>query len=1127
MLSLPSLILLLSTLVQDPGGTPMPERRADGSEGRKLQKLLEPRLRDARTDFAGGDRKQALGHALAALSYGPAQARTLEQLLRLVRRDGGDQEAAWLWGLAWLRGRADAAGRVKLSREEKELIGKDRLEVLLPLVKTQAEAAAELARFAARLKGKRSRALGQGLLARWAMDLSLESFLQMPALQDAHAETLGRSLAAQHAAWAEVEKALEKVCVNPGKPLRDAQGKELDLAESLDLQMRAALALKGLAAQGSFKKLEGPRPGDTKGLRTKAEAAIARLRREVGTRSGTPLRIEQMKAMSEAEREAFNERHRTWASPGIAVSPRGWYRVETTCGLRTLLGVAETVEQHHERLVSHFGKDPFVDRPGLIRVVPESEGLESEGAPFWWAGGFQGGDTTTLRFAWGSVAGLGRALTHELTHRFDGVFHRGLPAWLGEGHAVWTGRSYSRIEDKAFVDEYLNYWAVQTPYVHGYAGGAKLRQLLDGTIDDYRDNYTAGYALYTFLKLWEIDGKRVFRKKLALYMRKAFLGRKKPVDWFVKHFADGKQGRPDGFENFRKVWSDFLRGCYDKCWNKTVPWIDRYVVRIPGSRRNALVLDEPTWSWARNRAEPWFGQGHAFDAGRILARLGRSREACLALLWALQVDGWRLPITELLAPQLARIGRQDLVWTLERLAAPRYPERSPSLRGQSLLQGLPKLRAYGHRLLATADQLAAQHHDFAARALREEHANLAGWTGWKTQRPPALARAPRIFYPLTEPEHPLGLFGYQEDGLTGAEERRVPGLWYETDEGDLHVGRKRPRDKTGVLDKRARIRDAFVRTIEWMAPGEYVIRARIHITTSYVNGGLVIGYTRRDRNLRLTFTAGDYLVSIGKKQTDKIEIKKVRFGLRGLWEREGKLSRSNPGATRTWKNPTSFFAVEAHVSGPTVRIRIDGKPLFSYTTPDLSPIEGQVGLYLHNGAVRLHHPTLQRLDRGNLRGLRREPGFDPSRPDPRSLAQLLGRPSRLPTSPEGSLILWLPKKLAKDADPTTTLAMAARQLRKLLTDPLHYPQTWHLYTPTSKPRKAGEPSDDDIALLIPPLFKKRAELHHHTLTTTPFTKHPWLLFVDAQGVLREAVTLTRKRPGPKSIERWARCYRTR
>ncbi len=1124
MLSTCALLMTLLFFPQDPGGTPMPERKADGSEGRELEKLLEPRLRDARTDYESGNRKQALGHALAALSYGPAHSRTLEHLLRMTQKDA---EARWLWGLAWLRSRADAQGRVKLAREEKSLLEENTLDRLLPLVKAQAAAAGELARFAARLKGKGRKALGQGLLARWAMDLSLEFFLEMPALQAAHAETLGRSLEAQKAAWAEVEKALEKVCVTPGKPLREASGKELGPEESLDLQMRAALALKGLAAQAAFKDLEGPRPGDTKAMRNKAQAVLQKLRRKVDVSRGEPLRVEQMRAMGEPEREAFNDAHRTWSSPGIAVSPRGWYRVETTCGLRTLLAVAETVEFHHARLVSHFGKDPFQGRQGLIRIVPENEGLESEGSPFWWAGGFQGGNTTTVRFSWGSVAGLGRTLTHELTHRFDGVFHRGLPAWLGEGHAVWTGRSYSKIEDQRFVDDYLNYWAVQTPFVKGYAGAVNLRKLLDGTIEDYRHNYTAGYALYTFLKLWEIEGKPVFRKKLAIYLRKAFLGRSQPVDWFVKHFADGKQGRPDGFEAFRKVWSAFLRGCYDKCWNKTVPWIDRYRVRIPGSRRNGLVLDEPTWSWARNRAEPWFGQGHAFEAGRILSRLGRNREACLALLWALQVDGWRLPITELLSKELAGLGRLDLVWTLDRLAAPRYPDRKQNPRGKSLTQGLPKLRAYGRALQSLADSIDKEGLRLAARALREEHAHLSAWTAWKAGEPAKNPVESQAFYPLTEPEHPLGLFGYQEDGLTGAEERRVAGLWYETAEGDLHVGRKRPRDKTGILDKRAHIRDAFVRTIEWMAPGEYVIRARIHITTSYINGGLVIGYTRRDRNLRLTFTAGDYLVSIGKKEKDKIEINKVKLGLRGLWEREGKLSRSQPRQTRKWKNPTSFFEVEAQVSGPTVRIRIDGEPLFSYTTPDLSPIEGQVGLYLHNGAVRLHHPTVQRLDRGNLRGLNREPGFDPAQNETRSLAELLGRPSQLQSSPQGSLILWIPAKLEKKQTTNQALALANKQLRSLLSDALHYPQTWHLYTPKPEPRKAGEDETDHPPWVIPSLLKKRVEVHHHSLEKSPFQKHPWLLFVDSRGVLREAVSLTRKRPGPKSIERWARCYRSR
>ena len=78
----------------------------------------------------------------------------------------------------------------------------------------------------------------------------------------------------------------------------------------------------------------------------------------------------------------------------------------------------ETVEDHHRRLAAWNGVDPFVDGRGIVRVEPGYDGVETNGVPYWWAAGFQRGDLTVLRFAWGSIEGLGHTLTHELTHGF-------------------------------------------------------------------------------------------------------------------------------------------------------------------------------------------------------------------------------------------------------------------------------------------------------------------------------------------------------------------------------------------------------------------------------------------------------------------------------------------------------------------------------------------------------------------------------------------------------------------------------------------------------------------------------------------------------------------------------------
>src|SRR5690606_29548560 len=117
-----------------------------------------------------------------------------------------------------------------------------------------------------------------------------------------------------------------------------------------------------------------------------------------------------------------------------------------------------------------YGQDPFLDRPGTVRIVPEAEGLEAEGVPYWWAGGFQSGDLTVLRFSASNIPDLGRGLTHELTHRFDGATYPGLPAWLMEGKAVWTGGAYDAMTDEEFIANDANAGTMDQTMRKGYGG---------------------------------------------------------------------------------------------------------------------------------------------------------------------------------------------------------------------------------------------------------------------------------------------------------------------------------------------------------------------------------------------------------------------------------------------------------------------------------------------------------------------------------------------------------------------------------------------------------------------------------------------------------------------------------
>ncbi|MEZ5987843.1 MAG: hypothetical protein R3F30_01690 [Planctomycetota bacterium] len=1115
MVAVAALALLPVLALQVPVGAPLTAGTAEGS-GPGLEARIATRLQDARDAAKNGDLDGALHHGLAALALGPARADSLATLCGLFQ---GDAEARFLWTLAWLRAAADGRGRFRLDRHQAALVAEADLELVSGLCEAEALACEELARFAGKRRNRGRRGIGDGLLLRWALDLLQEGFARMPAVQRRWTADLTADVAVQAADHEAVLAALERLLLRPGRPLQKGT-KELDEAASLDLQVRAAACLRGLAAQARFEDLEGPEPPELD--RRKADAALASLRRVVDERAGEPLTVDKLEAMTEEERDAISTAHAHWADPGVALSPGGLYRIETICGARTLLAAARTIELHHRRLAQWFGKDPFQGRPGLVRIVPESSELEAEGAPYWWAGGFQAGDLTVVRLAWGTEAGLGRTLTHELTHRFDGALHAGLPSWATEGRAVWTASSYGPVEDQGFVEDHLDIWHIQGPYIRGYGGADKLRQLIEGTIEDYRDNYTAGHALYSFLKLWEVDGRRVFAAKLAAYLKRAVLGRKQPFEWFLKHFADGKDGRPDGFDPFVAMWNDFLRGCYDRCWNKSVPWVERYRTARPGGRRNGLLLDEPTWTWARDRAEPWFGQGHAHEAARILVAVGQDEPALQALLWALQTDGWRLDVLSLATEVATRLGRDDLAWVL-RFEAHRRFDRPMPQGPMPLLTTLPKLRALATRLAGAVAALEDRGMPLAARHVDAERARLDAAIGLPHAPPAPLAEPRALPFPLGGHATALSLLGLEEDGLTGAEERRVRDLWFETEEGDLHVGRAKPREDTGTIDNRAHIRDAFVRSVAWQRPGRYRFRTRVHLTTSYVEGGLVLGYTRRDRNLRLSYSAGDYLFSIGKKD-EKVVTKQVRFGLRGLWEREGNFPGGRPWHRFEWEHPVSSFAVEVLVDGPSATVRVDGEPVFRYTTPDLSPIEGHIGAWMSNGAVRLQEPTVERLDEGLTDPPARP--YDPLAPETRGLTELVGAPTTgLTLSENGALVLWIPTELDEGLPHVTALVDAARRMGGLLADRLRYPQPLTVIVPEA----ALLPVEEGVApapLALPPQLAGATRLEHKG-PRTPLVDSPWLLFVDRHGVLREAVALKRKTRGVGGIERWARCYRGR
>lgn len=1040
-------------------------------------------LEYGRRALEAGRATEALEHASVALGHELADPRAHDLALRATA-GSPDAQAAAAWDAA--RALCDAAGAIPWPAAGREFDAglRRRLE---GLASARVAAVRELTELAQRREQRAARQPEERLVALWARRTARAVLEGTPALEREFGPRLAPLLPVDPDDARLVVRALDRVAK------RALSGNQPGDA------LRVARVLHGLGVQAKFKDLEGPPPRGVDGLAAQAATLLARARERVAA-AAKPWTVDELAMLLREEGESFTRQHDSFARPGVALSPRGWYRVETDCGHQTLLGVAETIEDHHERLAAWYGRDPFAGKPGLVRVVPEASGLEAEGTPFWWAGGFQSGDTTTVRFSCGTIEGLGRLLTHELTHRFDGALFPGQPAWLTEGKAVWTGASYGHSTDREFVPLYAQFGTLQGAWIKGYGNLDKLTELLEGRIEEYRDNYVAGYALYLYLATEEREGRRPFAPNLVRYMQGCRTRGADPKAWFVEVFCDGKDGRPASLEDFASAFGTFLSGFY---WLDPKPWSARYTQELPRQRGDAYVYDEPTWVWSRQRAEPWFGEGQARLAGELLAELGEREEALRAHLWGLAVDGRSPRVEGPLVALLEGLGKKEAAWALRRELAPQASETAPV----ALARSWPRTQAYLDLLAGAAREAGG----WAGALLAAERDALAARLGLPPIAADPPAPEPELLR-VDPPARPLGGLGYEEDGLTGYEERRVSGLWFVDEHGRLHVGRSRPREATGSLDPRAHQRDAFVRTNAWIDAGAYRLRCRVRFTTSFASGALVLGHARRDRNVRLAFSAGDFLYSIGEKQ-EAAALESVAWNLGGLYEREGALPGARPGGQHEFPAPTPAFRLELVVDGGSVHVAIDGRRVGTYHTADGAPIEGHVGFASSFGAFEISELTLQRLerslalDRAAARGVVR---LDLERDAAAAFQALSNHTVRgLTSASTGTLLLWLGAPHTDEGerpDPDALLARAESHARRLVdllrrdgaTQPLV------IVAPPALPPAGAAALRRELAAALGRALQwiERPAPKGETEGAT----RSWLAFVDPAGALRSVET---------------------
>jgi len=1123
--------LFLSFAPQDPTLEP-------ASEGALVQRGTgeDAALRQGKKAMAAGRSQLAAAHFLFALSR---TENPLSIMRLLFENSAGDADAEALWALDLGRQLVDSKGRIswpKFSKGTREK-NAELFQAVEDLMRSRAVAIRQLKRhIKKRSKAKKS---GARIEQEWLEDFGRVLAGNCPALQK-EVRSFTAIIESERSIWYPVVDALVLAANSAANNNR------------VEDAIKVGRCLVGMTAQSRMgKDLKGPEAISMDRGSKAAGAALSRARGFLERNPDAETSIEALEFLDEDQRRALTLDNASFGHPSRCPSPRNWYMVETSCGWETIHGTATTVEYHHTRLANWFGQDPFVGNRGMVRIVPESHGLEAEGGSMWWAGGFQGGDTTVLKFTMGTIPGLGRGLTHELTHRFDGAIYPGMPGWLVEGKATWTAGAYGSMKETNFVENHCSPGTMRGTRNMGYGEFGELEKLVGGTVEEYRDYYTAGYGLFVYLKtatgqerlpkrdedgnilpgeIPESDGPPIYYDQLQRFMETRRSARGNAVSEFEKYFADGKDGRPSGLRDFAKKFDEYLLGFNT---TNTGWWTKRYTTAVPGSDPAPRVYDEPTWTWLRNRAEPWFGQVHSRMAGDFFLAKGKAKEAVAAYTWALAVDEPSIATMDHLAEALEEVDNPDGAWMVRHW--PRFLPTGARVRlGAQALASTQApfvsflddtqtvLEAYQRVQSKWLSEGKVQ----AARAVFADYQELGSWLGIsdlakqdfpenKIGVDEAGALNDEALHPFAEPWRLMTFDGWGEEDLTGYEDNRVPGLWVEDATKTMHVGRKKVRSGTGTKDRTSHYRDAFVLSKRWVDPGRYRFRAQIESTTAFLNGGIVFGWSRRDRNVRFGFSQGDWDFAIGKEESGD-GAKKLNWSLNGLYARRGAQS-----GAYSFRGERKFFVVDIEVDGPTAEVYLDGKSYATFSTLDGSAIHGRIGFYTSRGAMKVSHPELRRLDR-----LRFEPGaravgagLHPNQSGDLQWRFMLGRPvSGLPLADSGTVLVWHPEQTEakrKEMEDGEWYDRVADSL-DLLLDGLEseYPsQGLLVLVPPSFPEEAIGFLKEDFADVLPGGFDVMLHSQPRGFEEDQRTIGGWtspvLAFVDPTGFLRYSRRLTR------------------
>jgi len=984
---------------------------------RKLAQRFEERGR-------AGDAKRTL---IEALGIAPRSPGVFSDLLRLTTKQ---PDEFLMWAHLAAARLTDEKGALK----NRKGIASEAQRLLQPSLKAAQIRAGAVDRMASH--AKRLRRPREGAAARYLQALFRAATHDAAALRDKHAKLFADALTRCAPGGSEVLSALER---GMKKALSEGRAGEA---------MKAAHILRGACVQARRTKLKVKR---LKGLETSAVMVMRRVRKEAAAAAG-PLGIEDLLEIAPKDRPQWEAAHSTWANPTVVLSPNGLYRIESVCGVRTTLMAALDVEYQHRRLAKWFSKDPFVGVPGTVRLCRSPADLEGEGQPHYWAGGFQSGNTTTIVVNASGRGGLAGTLTHELTHRFDGRLLPGMPGWLVEGRAVYTAGASLWARAESIDARAANFGAFYKSMTKGYRQERNLRKLIEGTPDDYRDNYTAGYSLWVYLTRYRA---RQYAARVPGYL-KSF--RAKPgwpaMQRFNSYFLDGKQGRPkklaplaQDFGRFldeggsidtvewKKQWRQLARAARTEANDQRAKAAAAAGGKELGSPYDSEILDRSNWNLFRRRSDdPIFGERHAYAAGLWLESQNNDAAAAVAFAWAAAVDELEAAQLEHIAALHARRGNPAVAW-LHRLEARGRAIHEIDLGGRTpapvvTLQQLVRPLLNTWRDNETSHR--ARGFGRAARMLLAERAMLARAAGIELKNPAAddaeplgKDRLPPDCGPFTSV-----LAGGVVKGYWAPAESNINNNWHIPAPGRLVLGLSKPRKETSGFKRDAGVRKVFVRTRETYDQ-TYTFRVRVKFISAHLGGAIVFGQTRKDRGLVLHLNGGDWAYAVGRK--------KEGFGFRGISVRLDDLRAYDSGVTSLWsrirfRTPKTSCLLTVRVSGSFVRVRVDDQEACSHRTATGIPIAGPIGFYLGSGLVGFDNPEVRR---------HRVIGAQATCPCEHADAPIdFNKPCRIdwkvwqgrrvlgvPKDPLGTFLLCYPKKTWKEHDAVATLLVLRKNLK--------------------------------------------------------------------------------------------------